>query len=109
MIQNEITVSLENLSANLQLGITCEWLWKLQQEDPFCKRIMTLLKSSKLQANNSYMEDELLMRNIIDSKQCFHTMVLAQVLMTNILMAAHDKLGHNGSIRTYMLVHRLFS
>ena len=54
------------------------------------------------------MEDELLMRNIIDYKQCFHTMMLPFMLTTQILRAAHDALGHNGSTRTYMLVHRLY-
>ena len=38
---------------------------------------------------------------------CF-TMVLPQVLITKILRAAHDDLCHNGSTRTYMLVHRLY-
>ena len=65
--------------------------------------------SITLQTNNPYyMEDELLMRNKIDDKQCFHTMVLLKVLMTQILRAAHDELGHNGSIRTYMIVWRLY-
>ena len=43
------------------------------------------------------MEDELLMRNKIDDKQCFDIMVLSQVLKTQILRAAHDELGHNVS------------
>ena len=34
-------------------------------------------------------------------------MVLPRVLVTQILRAAHDELGHTGSTRTYMLVHRL--
>ena len=59
---------------------------------------MGLLQSSKSQVSNPYyIEDKLLMRNIIDNKQCFYTMVLPQVLITQILRAAHDELGHNGS------------
>ena len=82
---------------------------QLEQNDPFCKRIMSLLKSSKLQASNPYyVEDKLLMRNITDKKQCFHTMVLPWVLIIHILKVAHDELGHNGTTRTYMLVHRLY-
>ena len=70
---------------------------------------MGLLKSSKLQTNNqNYMEDKLLMRNIVDNKQCFHTMVLPQVMITQMLKAAHDELGPSGSTRTYMLVCRLY-
>ena len=48
------------------------------------------------------------MRNIIDTKQCFNTMVLPWILTTQILRAAHDELGHNGSTQTYMLVCRLY-
>ena len=81
----------------------------MQQEDPFCKRIMSLLKSSKLQVNNlHYIENKLLMRNITDNKQCFHTVVLPQILTAPLVRAAHDELGHNSSTRTYILVHRLY-
>ena len=60
---NEIMVSSVDPSADLWLSITCEHLCNLQQEESFCKRIISLLKSSKLQTNNPYyMEDELLMR-----------------------------------------------
>ena len=62
---------------------------------------MSLLKSSNLQINYPYyMVDELLIGNKIDNKQCFHTMVLPWVLMTQILRATHDVLGHNDSTRT---------
>ena len=94
-------VSLADLSTDLQLSIISEKLHQLQQENPFYKRIMSLLKSSKLQTNDPYyIEDKLLMTNIITSKQCFHTMVLPQVLTTLILRAAHDELGYNSSTRT---------
>ena len=48
------------------------------------------------------------MRNIIYNKQCFHTIVLPQVLITQILRAAHDELGHNDATRTSMLVCKLY-
>ena len=35
-------------------------------------------------------------------------MVLTRVLITQILRASHDELGHNGTTRTYMLVCRLY-
>ena len=54
------------------------------------------------------MKDELLLINMIDNKQCFHTMVLLQILMTQILRAAHDELCHNSSTRTYIIVWRLY-
>ena len=54
-----------------------------------------------------YIEDKLVMRNVIDNMQCFYTMVLPHLFITQILRAAYDELGHNGTTRTYMLVHRL--
>ena len=51
---NEVTVSSADPSADLQLNKTYEWLHQLQQEDPFCKRTMSLLKSSKQQTYNPY-------------------------------------------------------
>ena len=48
------------------------------------------------------------MRNITDDRQYVHTMVLPQVLMTQILRAAHDELGHNSCTGTYMIVCRLY-
>ena len=106
---NEIMVSSADSGTDLKLNRTCERLHQLQQEDSFCKWIMGMLRTSKLQTNNLYyMEDELMMRNIIDNKQCFHTMVLPQVSITEILRSVHDELGHNGSTRTYMHIHRLY-
>ena len=105
MTLNEITVSSADLSVNLQLGVTCEQLCQLQQGDMLCKKIMSLLKSSELQNNNPYfMEDELLIRNMIGNKQCFHTMVLPQVLKTQIIRAAYDELGYKA-----LLEHTCFS
>ena len=90
---NEVSVSSADYGMNFMLNITNEMLCHLQQDDFFCKRIMGLLKSSKLQANNPYyIEDKLLIRNIIDNKQCFCTMVLPRLLITQILRAAHDEL-----------------
>ena len=102
---SEITLSLADPTAGLWPGIMHKQLCQLPQDDVFCKRIMSLLKFSKLQTNNPYyMEDRFLMRNIIDNQQCFHTMALPQVLVTQILRASHDELGHNSSTRIYMIV-----
>ena len=100
-------ISSVDSGTNLKLNITCERLCQSQQKGHFCKRIMGLLKSLKIQTNNPYyVEDKLLMRNIVDNKQCLHTMVLPQVLINQILRVDHDEVGHSGSTRTYMLVHK---
>ena len=82
---NEITSSLADFGMNLKLNMTNERFCQLQQDKPFCKRIIGLLKSSKLQAGNLYnIEDKLLRRNITDNKQCFHYIVLPQVWTTQV-------------------------
>ena len=106
MTLNEVAVSSTNHNTDVQLNIAHEKLLQWQQEDPFFKRIISLLKSSKLQANNPYyMEDELLMRNIINNKQCFHIMVLSCMLATRILRAVHEELGYYGSTRICRLYY----
>ena len=57
---NEILVSLADSVTDFRLNITHERLCQFQQEDPFCKRIMGLLRTSKLKTNNPYyMEDKM--------------------------------------------------
>ena len=51
---NEITVSSADSGTDLKLKITHERLCHLQPADPFCKRIIDLLESSKLLTNNPY-------------------------------------------------------
>ena len=54
------------------------------------------------------MEDELLMRNIIDNKQCFHTRVLLSVLTTRILRAASSSGYHYALTVIFMLIGYTF-
>ena len=59
VILNQIMVSSADSGTNLKLNVTNENLCQLQQEDPFCKRKVGLLISSKLQGNNPYyIEDK---------------------------------------------------
>ena len=43
-----------------------------------------------------------------DNKQMFETMVIPQHLTNHVLKLAHDEMGHNGSMGTYMLLKRLY-
>ena len=54
------------------------------------------------------MDDELLMRNIIETSSVSMTRCYSKVLITRILRAAHGELGNNGSTRTYMIICRLY-
>ena len=92
---------------DLKLNNTHEGVHKVQQKDPFC-RLLDWLHTSKLQPGKPfYIESELLMRNVADNIH-FQTVVLPRVLVGQVLRLPQDELGHSGTIRTYMLVHRLY-
>ena len=46
------------------------------------------------------------MRNVIANKQHFQTIFLAQVLITEVLLLAHNALSHNDTTITYLLLIR---
>ena len=53
-----------------------------------------------------YIKEGILNRYVEDNKQMFETQVVPQNCATRLLHLAHDKLGHNGSAHTYMLLRR---
>ena len=74
---NEIDTSPADSAVDLKLNITHKGRCQLQQRDPFCKKKMDQLQASKLPPGNLYyIEGELLIRNTMDMKHCFLTVVL---------------------------------
>ena len=53
-------------------------------------------------------ENGLLTRKVVDSGHKFHAIYLSVVLVLQVLHAAHDDLGHNGFLRTYAALKRVF-
>ena len=80
-------------------------LIELQKEDKFCKNILNMLASNKLQNKNPYyVKNRILKRYIDDNKQRFEVIVLPQTLTQPALQLTHEGLGHNGIPRTYALL-----
>ena len=48
------------------------------------------------------------MRKVVDGGLKFHTIYLPNVLVFQVLLTAHNDLGHNGFLRTYAALKRVF-
>ena len=80
-------------------------LIELQKEDKFCKNVLNMLASNKLQNKNPYyIKSGILKRYIDDNKQRFEVIILPQTLTQPALQLAHKGLGHNGIPQTYALL-----
>ena len=93
----------------ITLPIQDNKLIELQKEDKFCKNILNMLASNKLQNKNPYyIESGILKRYIDDNKQRFEVIVLPQTLTQPTLQLANEGLGHNGIPRTYALLRHQY-
>ena len=89
-------------SEDITLPIENNKLIELQKEDKFCKNILNMLASNKLQNKNPYyIESGILKWYIDENKQRFEVIVLPQTLTQPALQLAHEGLGHNGIPQTY--------
>ena len=95
--QVEINEMTNKMGVDITLPIEDNKLVELQKEDKFCKNILNMLASNKLQNKNPYyIENGILKRYIDDNKQRFEVIVLPQTLTQPTLQLAHEGLGHNG-------------
>ena len=100
-----VTTSVDLPGEDITLLIEDNKLIELQKEDKFCKNILNMLASNKLQNKNPYyVENKILKWFIDDNKQRFEVIVLPQTLTQPALQLAHEGLGHNGIPRTYALL-----
>ena len=92
-----VATSVNLPSKDITLPIEDNKLIELQKEDKFCKNILNMLVSNKLQNKNPYyVESGILKQYIDDNKQRFEVIVLPQTLTQPALQLAHKGLGHNG-------------
>ena len=92
-----------------KLPISNDTLSRLQQEDVFCKNILSQIEKGNIVEGQLYLvKDQILKRYIIDGDNTYETTVILRALTTQILQMAHDELGHNGSHRTYTLLKILY-
>ena len=92
------------------LEISQDKLVELQKADVYCRHISQLLSSGKMAPQNPYYLDEngILTKLLVDNNETFEVTVLPRVLIGYVLHQAHDAMGHNGTLRSYQYVKRLF-
>ena len=79
-------------------------LLQMQHTDPFCKCISKQLLNGKAPHHESDTFTHvkgLLYKHVSDAGKQFLALVIPKSWKFTILMEAHDKLGHQGSNRTY--------
>ena len=84
-----------------------EALLQMQKTDPFCKCILKQLSKGKalsMRPDLFIHVRGLLYKHITDSHQKFLAPVIPKTWKYTVLVEAHDKLGHQGSTRTYCLI-----
>ena len=92
-----------------ELPISNDTVFKLQQEDVFCKNILNQIENGNIIEGRLYLiRDKILKRYVIDGDNTYGTTVIQRAITTQILQMAHDELGHNGTHRTYTLLKRLY-
>ena len=100
-------VDVSNFVSNLPIDNSI--LAKLQQKDEFCKNILNQIEKGNIRDGHLYkMDNKLLKRFIVDGDNTYKTTVIPRSLVPQVLQMAHDKLGHNGTHRTYILLKRLY-
>ena len=98
--------SKENLLC--ELPIQPEILIKLQ-EDAFCQNIMQQIEKGNIKEGQLYkIDDKQLKRLVNDGNETYETIVILRSLIPQVLHMVHDRLGHNGTHRTYVLIKRLY-
>ena len=92
-----------------KLPISNDTLSKLQQEDEFCKNILSHIEKGNIVEGQLYIiKDNILKRYVVDGDDTYETIVMPRSLTPQILQMAHDELGHNGTHWTYILLKRLY-
>ena len=89
--------------------ITPQRLKRLQQQEANIETLKCKLQHHELDKEYYSMDENgLLTRKVVDDGHKFHAIYLPNVLVFQVLQAAHDDLGHNGFPRTYAALKRVF-
>ena len=84
-------------------------LQKLQQEDVFCKNILSQIRKGNIIDGQLYLvKDYILKRYIMEGNNTYETTVVPRALTGQIVRMDHVELGHNGTHRSYTILKRLY-
>ena len=86
-----------------------EVISSLQDQDTFCHRILQQVQKNSLPVEHPYkIENDILKHHLIFNKQTYYPIILPRMLIGHVLELAHNKLGRNGSSRTYSMLKRFY-
>ena len=89
----------------LELPISYNMLFQMQQKDMFCKNILAQIEKGNIIEGQLYViKDKLLRRYVIDGDDTYETIIIPRALTAQILHMAHDNLGQNGTHRMYTIL-----
>lgn len=96
--------------SEFSLNMSFDKLIELQAKDPNCHKLIGLLQNGKLQPRKPYFIDDngILCKQVYENDETFEVTVVPKVLTGYILHQAHDTLGHNGTLRLYHFVKRMY-
>ena len=92
----------------IELPIADEVLRKLQEQDKETRRLIDLFNSGKMDKKLYSMDNYILNRVLVEDGIMYYPLVLPDLLRDCVLMLAHDKQGHNGALRVYNSIRRLY-
>ena len=99
----------QNEDISCELPIQTDILIQLQQDDAFCQHIRQQIEKGNIKEGHLYkIDNQQLKRLVTDGDNTYETIVIPRSLIPQVLHMAHDKLGHNGTHRTYVLLKRLY-
>ena len=97
------------VDTKVEWGLSSEDIRKAQSINKFCADMLKKLSQDKPIVNQvCHVENGILKKYVNDNKKRFNTIVVPLHYTLALPRLAHDKLGHNGSARTYMLLRRLY-
>ena len=83
----------------------------LQAQDDKCTPLTQMLENGKLDPVAYSIQEGILYHCVIEGGQSFKAIYIPKTpesLIQSILKAAHDESGHNGFLRTYSAIRRLY-
>ena len=98
----------ENYNTNnnqWELPISNDILFQMQQKDMSCKNILDqIVKGNIIEGQLYTIKNKLLRRYVREGDDAYETIVIPRALTAQILCMVHDKLGNNGTHRTYTIL-----
>ena len=100
----------DNTGNNFQgFSIDTNTFQELQHNDSFCQNIFSQIEKGNIQEQQLYIvRDNILKKYVTDGSNIYETTVKPKALLGQILKLAHEDLGQNGTLMTYIMLKRLY-